>query len=69
MDLRAYCAATKLPSGLTYERLYRISTGAGMMGLTDLMFWAARVPGFADLARRTMEAMVVEVQPEAGSGA
>jgi hypothetical protein len=69
MDLRAYCAATELPSGLSYERLYRISTGAGMMGLTDLMFWAARVPGFADIARRTMEAMVVEVEPDAGADA
>lgn len=63
MDLKAYCAAVELPSGLTYDRFYRISTGAGMMGLTDVMYWAGIVPGFAELAQHTMDAMVVQSNP------
>ena len=48
LDLKSFCAGSELPAGLTYERLYRISNGTTMMGLTDLIFWATLIPGFGD---------------------
>jgi hypothetical protein len=62
LDLRAFCAQNVLPPGLSYERFYRISNGSTMMGLTDLMFWAAHIPHFTDTlhaaAARTVVANV-----------
>lgn len=46
LDLKSFCAETELPAGVTFERFYRISNGTQMMGLTDLMFWAERIPDF-----------------------
>jgi hypothetical protein len=60
MDLKAYCDATKLPSGLSYDRFYRISTGAGMMGLTDLMYWSGVIPDFAETAACVMQAVAAQ---------
>ena len=44
--LNAFCDQRELPEGLSYERLYRISNGTTMMGLTDVMFWTAIIPTF-----------------------
>ena len=44
--LKAFCDQRELPEGLSYERLYRISNGTTMMGLTDVMFWTAIIPTF-----------------------
>lgn len=48
VTLKAFCEKTELPEGLSYERLYRISNGTTMMGLTDIMFWTTIIPDFAD---------------------
>ena len=52
--LRRFCAATDLPSGVTYERLYRINAGVSMLTMTDLAFWNAHV---TDLPEFVAEAM------------
>lgn len=44
--MKAFCDQRDLPEGLSYERLYRISNGTTMMGLTDVMFWTALIPTF-----------------------
>jgi hypothetical protein len=64
MDLRGYCNVTELPSGLTADRFYRLSTGEGMMGLTDLMYWASVIPDFA----QTVARLIAEIVPEDASG-
>ncbi len=60
LDLRGYCKVTALPSGLTAERFYRLSTGEGMMGFTDLMYWASVIPDFAETAARVIDTVVVK---------
>jgi len=45
---------------LTLERFYRISNGTTMMGLTDIMFWAAYIPGLTDTLHETMNRLVAE---------
>jgi hypothetical protein len=69
LDLKAYCDAAVLPSGLTYDRLYRISTGATMMGLTDLVYWSSVIPDFAETAQRTMDAFEYRKEHQVPSAA
>lgn len=64
MNLRGYCNVTELPSGLTADRFYRLSVGEGMMGLTDLMYWASVIPDFAETAGRVMEAVAAKPEDE-----
>ena len=64
MNLRGYCNVTELPSGLTADRFYRLSVGEGMMGLTDLMYWASVIPDFAETAGRVMEAVAATPKDE-----
>jgi len=59
-SLKSFCEATPLPAGLTLERFYRISNGTTMMGLTDIMFWAAYIPGLTDTLHETMNRLVPE---------
>ena len=54
MDLRAFCASTEMPAGLSYERLYRSGNGTTMLGLTDIVFWSAHIPGLVDLLSETL---------------
>lgn len=54
MSLRSFSDNTALPSGLTYERFYRIANGSAMMSLTDLMFWASIDPRIADAVARAI---------------
>lgn len=59
-SLKSFCEATPRPAGLTLERFYRISNGTTMMGLTDIMFWAAYIPGLTDTLHETMNRLVPE---------
>jgi len=59
-SLKSFCETTSLPAGLTLERFYRISNGTTMMGLTDIMFWAAYIPGLTDTLHETMNRLVPE---------
>ena len=59
-SLKSFCETTSLPAGLTLERFYRISNGTTMMGLTDLMFWAAYIPGLTDTLRESMKRLAPE---------
>jgi len=54
MDLRAFCESTEMPAGLSYERLYRSGNGTTMVGLTDIVFWSAHIPGLVDLLSETL---------------
>jgi hypothetical protein len=54
ISLQQFCADYALPTGLSYERLYRISNGSTMMGLTDILFWSAVIPGFTGALTTTM---------------
>jgi hypothetical protein len=54
ISLQQFCADYALPTGLSYERLYRISNGSTMMGLTDILFWSAVIPGFTGTLTTTM---------------
>jgi hypothetical protein len=60
LSLKSFCEKTSLPPGLTYERFYRISNGTTMMGLTDIMFWTARIPDFADTLYSTVSKIAIE---------
>jgi hypothetical protein len=59
--LRQFCDHGQLPTGLSYERLYRISTGSTMMGLTDILFWTAVIPGFIDTLTTTMNHLAADL--------
>ena len=43
-----------MPSGVTYERLYRINAGVSMLTMTDLAFWNVHM---TDLPEFVAEAM------------
>jgi hypothetical protein len=58
LNLKSFCAENELPEGLRYERFYRISNGTQMMGLTDLMFWADRIPGFGAAVHTAIDRVV-----------
>lgn len=60
MDLRAFCASTEMPTGLSYERLYRSGNGTTMLGLTDIVFWSAHIPGFVNLLADTLREVSAE---------
>ncbi|MCU1543322.1 MAG: hypothetical protein JWM50_1187 [Microbacteriaceae bacterium] len=60
LDLKSFCAETELPAGVTFERFYRISNGTQMMGLTDLMFWADRIPDFGAAVHAAIDRTVDE---------
>jgi len=53
--LKAFCENTALPPGLSFERISRIANGTTMMGLTDLMFWAAHIPEFTNTIHQTIQ--------------
>ena len=57
--LKAFCDQRELPEGLSYERLYRISNGTTMMGLTDLMFWATVIPDFTTIVGTSLTTVVL----------
>jgi hypothetical protein len=59
IDLKSFCAARSLPAGLNYEHFYRNRNGTTMMGLTDVMFWSAEIPGFAEALHHTIATMTV----------
>ncbi len=58
LDLKAFCASTELPAGLSFERFYRISNGTTMMGLTDIAFWANEIPNFAGVLQSALTRVV-----------
>jgi hypothetical protein len=50
---------------MSYERFYRISNGTTMMTLTDLMFWAGKIPEFAEFVHDTVAKITLAQQTEA----
>lgn len=53
-SLRRFCTAVDMPSGVTYERLYRINAGASMLTMTDLAFWNAHVTDMPEFVAEAM---------------
>lgn len=66
MDLKTYCDTVDLPRGLTYERFQRINRGETMITLTDIMFWAGKIPGLAAFIGHTI-ASITTPPDRAGS--
>ena len=52
--LRRFCTVTDMPSGVTYERLYRINAGVSMLTMTDLAFWNAHMTDLPEFVAETM---------------
>ena len=59
--MKAFCEQRTLPDGLSYERFYRISNGTTMMGMTDIMFWASVIPGFAATMDRAIRNLIADM--------
>jgi len=53
-SLRNFCATNDMPTGVTYERLYRINAGASMLTMTDLAFWNGHMKDLPEFVAESM---------------
>lgn len=67
LDLKSFSEATDLPAGLSYDRFQRINRGETMMTLTDLAFWAARIPRLRDVLDATLRSIATDTESSRNS--